>query len=1446
MVEIETPNNREVNPQDALSDLQNALNGPVDVAVNGNGNVIDIGIKRPPSMNSVREKMGKTILSNGNGKNGEVREGGEQNDVNSRIEKLREKDTHIADFIKSILEGKKYIFKDGNSTDDQRSEVATSILNKIEEMVDKRLTYDVNTFNQLFTYNKGNIFGLDDQDFNTFKNLFKGSELFKKDVDSPELKVDIGLGASEEESVSELEGFKVGSKVFVLGKPEIGIAKVFKIDPPHIYLGNREDLKFDVTDLLKIEIGAEKVERFKDQNAQDLQNYLDELLDDYVKSYKKSNKNDLLRQFIEFNNLLVNSKNKDEALNLFKRQDISRPFTNIQKNKLVEKIEGSDGAVFGNISEGDELQSVGSENGNSALPGPDLGEVPPPPPPPPDNPSSVENFDNKDPMSREEKIKRIERIFEELSNFDFEGIPTPEQTDLVKQMEFVKGASIQNADINEVKDYLEKLVVKKIINEEFYFNLLNIYDSESDTRRREKESIRFKKVKDKRDNPVKNKEIIDGFVLERDLNTGEIIKVGDFVLGDTVESKGGLKGVITKFEDTNLGGIRAYIGTFSSGKFGIAPVSDISKVDEKLPSVFDSAELNKEDDNLNESKENEEIQIVSDALIAKNLPYIRPVEDISAILGRQCSIEFSKKIIDELINRDVLRVAEKGGFIGNTRIIKGDYIMNSSIVTENGSVFDEKAEKAKDLEDLRQQQENLLTIESQEITELEKRVEDARRDYIKEYVLHQNAARKERGFFKKIYSDLGFVDRTIKEKDKTESFKIAEKKYLEAKLELSKRIAGKKTGFYRELLKKGEVIKDYKGDEIKAHGEFSKLVFKNDNGIDTPVLFDRGLIVQAEKERKLFDEQVMENIPPLEKGLILKSLQMWTKMPRGYRLALSSLLFTAGGALLGTSGGIVGLTGLAGYRFGKGLIGATSSQFFGKKYEDRSKIKRDLGREKTLLDYGKDIDINNFERVEKELFDYLEKEKDQAKKDRLKKALVMIVSGSLTNAGLDSLNHLYGPSHYTSETPSENPPYDPKAPISNKFDKPSPLGKGAGLEDSINKKVIEPVIEKPKLKLTDDIENVEKSASGDVESVASKAKDLSVKSSPVNTTVKTPAQLYEEAFPTDEVPVANESEVNIPEDYSEKIPTTKMPIGSSLSNEDVLDNNSIPDESGVNKTENNYDDYEIPDESGASSMKPQNDEGFIRKVNTEEELLGEDSNKIEVDLKNKESLSDQNTIQKPLTETAEGLDKYVNDQTSLKSEYSEATSRFENSDINEKAIIFGKNDSVLAGTKDNITSYIKYKDLELAEINKKGEIILDDKYQFDPEFKEARKAYNIAVEYQAPRDMRNFFEGLSERVIDYRVPLSYDGGVANLIRSIDTDGNALVGIYLNGKKIGSMYLETKEGNTVLNMDYEDSLGKTGILKVNNWHESFKKISELIKTKNSKDPDFLVNLLKGSK
>ncbi len=239
-----------------------------------------------------------------------------------------------------------------------------------------------------------------------------------------------------------------------------------------------------------------------------------------------------------------------------------------------------------------------------------------------------------------------------------------------------------------------------------------------------------------------------------------------------------------------------------------------------------------------------------------------------------------------------------------------------------------------------------------------------------------------------------------------------------------------------------------------------------DNGASKSEILERIVIEEQEELSKL----KVENLPPREKGIILKSFDWYIKQPRWKKIAISTALATTVFAVVvpGTVAAAGGAATFAGVRAVRGVAGIAGAQISAKAvdwlFPDKSTKKR-ADAEKDLYEYFENYDDLSKEELEyaKEEYSFILEEERQKKRNRvLGKALVGLALGGaasfgagfgmsrgISNGILEQTNNKINPDNADS-APSSGPTETPKTSQSPDITDNSPKDSSVPVEDFVN------------------------------------------------------------------------------------------------------------------------------------------------------------------------------------------------------------------------------------------------------------------------------------------------------------------------------------------------------------------------------------------------------------
>ena len=257
-------------------------------------------------------------------------------------------------------------------------------------------------------------------------------------------------------------------------------------------------------------------------------------------------------------------------------------------------------------------------------------------------------------------------------------------------------------------------------------------------------------------------------------------------------------------------------------------------------------------------------------------------------------------------------------------------------------------------------QEDVEEEESMEI--IDNNLTQARSEYAKQLIEWKNKNRKKKSGIQKLFMDLG-MEKNVPLAERPQELQDAERDYIDAK--------------ERKAFEVSDVVK------------------------------------QAEEECENLQNLILESIPPLEKGIVTKAFEKWTKLPAYQRILLSSALMTGTSMAFGTIGATSAAAYL-GYRAGRGFGGAMISKGTGKVMDKIFGWKNKEDRQGMMSEYGTNMNLDNFAEKEQELMRAFEKEQSAKKRQRLYKAGASLITGIAStkigaNLGQSALEHYIHP-----------------------------------------------------------------------------------------------------------------------------------------------------------------------------------------------------------------------------------------------------------------------------------------------------------------------------------------------------------------------------------------------------------------------------------------------------
>src|SRR3989344_5649832 len=265
------------------------------------------------------------------------------------------------------------------------------------------------------------------------------------------------------------------------------------------------------------------------------------------------------------------------------------------------------------------------------------------------------------------------------------------------------------------------------------------------------------------------------------------------------------------------------------------------------------------------------------------------------------------------------------------------------------------------------------------IEQVDVELAQARSEYATQYVAWKNKIREKKRWYSKFISDLG-IEKQMPESERPPELKEAEAAYILAKKNKASLILNPQNDPSLTATNSDELMKE----------RFTE------NG------FNYDLFEQTERERDALQKQILDSIPQLERGRVAKLMEIWVKQKWYVRIPITTLLMTGAGMAFGTVAvaGAGATLAYRGVRSGVGAVlgqqaGAIAGQELGRKSYKRVQE----AREKYSGEMR--VDLSNFEEREKELMRFYEKEENQIKRNRLKKAGIIMGAGAGVNLGLE-------------------------------------------------------------------------------------------------------------------------------------------------------------------------------------------------------------------------------------------------------------------------------------------------------------------------------------------------------------------------------------------------------------------------------------------------------------
>ena len=704
--------------------------------------------------------------------------------------------------------------------------------------------------------------------------------------------------------------------------------------------------------------------------------------------------------------------------------------------------------------------------------------------------------------------------------------------------------------------------------------------------------------------------------------------------------------------------------------------------------------------------------------------------------------------------------------------------------------------------------------------ELERNLDNARSEYATRLTEWKNKTRAKKNIFSKVLSDLG-VERHLPNSEKPQELKDAEVAYIEAKKQKNKALFSQSEGWQRKD-RKGQIIERYQ--------------------------FNPSLVDQTEKEYEQLQKQLLETIPPLEKGIVTKMFEGWAKLPRYQRIALSTTLMTGTSFLFGGAAAS-GVAAYAGYRAIRSLSGAAVAQGAGRLVDKVANQTNKNFKANVSYEYGKSISEENFEEKERELMQRLEEHEKHLKQGRAVKAAIMVGAGGVTSAGANLLQtitnfdplHLGGgggsavsehiPKTRIDETLAENHAKAdvtaPKEVLSESETILHPKGEEALTTEIPKESVSEVVPEAVAEKVLPEVK-VELSSRGFIADLENMKMKLIEQYGGAD---KVPAQ-YEHLMDTTSTKLAEEFGFYDPE---------KGLSGMGLKGESLhLDKNGdlvYEKLGGAKETIFDAESGEVkkfagkmfsPDQEGVTPESEVTEEVSPDTAHhehiTENENVGASSEEVATETGNDGANVEENTTQQSevvpekvskarestvathdTQETPLVRDKYVG------YEYEHRFTSFNGHDGRSKdleTIVTGINPQVLIFENQEIAH-----GRELAPNDQKI-LELDDKFQDGEKYKEIREAYVAAVSDNADLGV----------LVHTNIPMPFEGGKISIIQGINENPNVVV-VLLNGKEIARGTVEVGG----IKVEMPSNLKSSWLFADTVYERAFKQASNIIKT-----------------
>jgi len=280
---------------------------------------------------------------------------------------------------------------------------------------------------------------------------------------------------------------------------------------------------------------------------------------------------------------------------------------------------------------------------------------------------------------------------------------------------------------------------------------------------------------------------------------------------------------------------------------------------------------------------------------------------------------------------------------------------------------------------------------------IEQNLESTRREYATHLIEWKNAIRIKKSKFRKVLADLG-VDRQLPQEPEPEELVEARSAYIKAKKEKNKALI--------------ESMLHVPNQAQRPLGLFEAVASENRDKLSEEVEKEFGLLQELISKGISVDGKPapLEKGVQLERGVILRGLDIWRNLNQMQRLAITSTVVFGAGMFGGL--GILGAASFSGMRavksIGRSAAGVATSLGAGRVVDVVYDSKNERSKNTAFKKYLSEINFDNFDEKEKEIMKFLDEEKDEKKRQMLKKALVMGLAAGATNVGIGIADSIYG------------------------------------------------------------------------------------------------------------------------------------------------------------------------------------------------------------------------------------------------------------------------------------------------------------------------------------------------------------------------------------------------------------------------------------------------------